>query len=317
MAGEGVFGSLLGQFSSGFEGEQDKQKKEKRQAMLDAQGAESSAMQRALQTFQLQNETELAPLRRQMLTGQIADVESQRKLREAQAGKSQALIVPEGASIYEQGQAPVTPNPRPAPVRNIDPLSPEGLAAAGKRPMTPFERARLALEQQGLSIREQGQNRPKAVPPSIQTKLATNKTIANQIDGLIAMAGTPAGATATGWKGYVPDAILQRADQGGNAFRALLSDIGSRTIHERTGAAMGVKEWARLRGFVPTETDSHAQVVNKLTRMRQALADETTAMGMPYGISSLDEVGGPSNIPEARGGAPPSAKKKALPNQIP
>lgn len=199
----------------------------------------------------------------------------------------------DGVSPYESPKAPAAP-------RNIDPLSAEGIGAALRR-------------QQGINALKVENAPAQKVPPAVQTKLAANKAVANQLDALLAMSDTPAGQNATGWKGYLPDAILQRTDKEGNAFRALLSDVGSRTIHERTGAAMGAAEWARLKGFVPTETDSHEQIRNKIVRMRQALADETTGMGMPYGVMSLEDIGGVSNIPEARRVGSPSAR--ALPHQ--
>lgn len=184
-----------------------------------------------------------------------------------------------------------------------------GLPPKPEAAITPYQEALLKIARDRLAL-DANRQKDRAAPPSVQTKLAGNKTVLNQIDAALAMAQDKSNVgaqQATGWKGYLPDAWLQRIDKGGNDFRAILADLGSRTIHERTGAAMGAKEWARLKGFVPTETDSHEQVITKLTRMRQALADETLAMGMPYGVATLEEIGGPSHIPEANraGGSAP------------
>ncbi len=177
----------------------------------------------------------------------------------------------------------------------------EGLPAKPDAALQETIRHNRAME--GLTRdRNERSDQRRAIPPGVQTKLAGNKTVINQIDAALNMAqdpANPAAQSATGWKGYLPDAVLQRVDKGGNDFRAILADLGSRTIHERTGAAMGAKEWARLRGFVPTETDSHSQVITKLMRMRQALADETLGIGLPYGVATLEDIGGPSQIPEA------------------
>lgn len=175
----------------------------------------------------------------------------------------------------------------------------EGLPAKPDAALQETIRHNRAMEELTRDRNTRGDQR-RAIPPAVQTKLAGNKTVINQIDAALHMAqNDPDARTATGWKGYLPDAILQRMDKGGNDFRAILADLGSRTIHERTGAAMGAKEWARLRGFVPTETDNPSQAITKLIRMRQALADETLAIGLPYGVATLEDIGGPSQIPEA------------------
>ncbi|MBF9641260.1 hypothetical protein IAI27_11285, partial [Streptococcus pseudopneumoniae] len=43
---------------------------------------------------------------------------------------------------------------------------------------------------------------------------------------------------ATGFKGYLPDVALNRMDPEGTSTRAIIADIGSLKIHDRSGAAV-------------------------------------------------------------------------------
>ncbi len=69
---------------------------------------------------------------------------------------------------------------------------------------------------------------------------------------------------ATGWKGFIPDVILQRADPMGVDTRAALSNIGSLRAQERSGGAIPAHEWERIKGFIPTDTDSPTTARKKL-----------------------------------------------------
>lgn len=69
---------------------------------------------------------------------------------------------------------------------------------------------------------------------------------------------------ATGWKGFVPDVILQRLDPMGVDTRAALSNIGSLRAAERSGGAIPAHEWERIKGFIPTDTDDPRTARKKL-----------------------------------------------------
>jgi hypothetical protein len=69
---------------------------------------------------------------------------------------------------------------------------------------------------------------------------------------------------ATGWKGFISDVILQRADPMGVDTRAALSNIGSLRAQERSGGAIPAHEWERIKGFIPTDTDSPVTARKKL-----------------------------------------------------
>jgi hypothetical protein len=74
---------------------------------------------------------------------------------------------------------------------------------------------------------------------------------------------------ATGWKGFMPDTVLQRADPQGVPTRAAIGDLGSLIIHERSGAAVTAAESPRLRPFIPQVTDDPSTAKVKLKRFVQ------------------------------------------------
>lgn len=69
---------------------------------------------------------------------------------------------------------------------------------------------------------------------------------------------------ATGWKGFLPDKILQRVDPEGVPTRAAIADIGSMVIHDRSGAAVTAAEFPRLAPFIPSEKDNPEVAKEKL-----------------------------------------------------
>lgn len=66
--------------------------------------------------------------------------------------------------------------------------------------------------------------------------------------------------------------------KGGVDARAGVADVGSLVIHDRSGAAVTVSEYPRLKPFIPFPTDDHETALKKLNRMRQIIAEETSAM---------------------------------------
>lgn len=87
---------------------------------------------------------------------------------------------------------------------------------------------------------------------------------------------------ATGWKGYVPNNLLNRADPDGVDTRAMIADIGSLVIHDRSGAAVTAAETPRLLPFIPLPTDDPATAKKKLTRFKQLYEAEQQAFLETY-----------------------------------
>jgi hypothetical protein len=124
----------------------------------------------------------------------------------------------------------------------------------------------------------------KPIPPSVNTAIIQNQTANNQLDRAIALVsgqdlpGMTGDKNATGLKGYLPNAILNRVDPKGVSARAEIADIGSLKLHDRSGAAVTASESPRLMPFIPLATDDNETVLKKLNRLKLEVQNETSAM---------------------------------------
>jgi hypothetical protein len=134
----------------------------------------------------------------------------------------------------------------------------------------------------------------KQVPASVNTAIIANSQAKNQLDralkllrgeniGNPAEGGMQGDKAATGWKGMLPQAILNRVDPSGVATRAEIADIGSLKLHDRSGAAVTASESPRLMPFIPTASDDAVTVKKKLERLKLEIDNESKAMGEFYG----------------------------------
>ncbi len=125
------------------------------------------------------------------------------------------------------------------------------------------------------------QGRP--IPQGLAGDLKGNAQVINMIDQVVPMLNTTAGKRATGARNAVvgmvlPDAIADNAknvfDPKGTEVRAIVSNLNSFVVKERSGAAVTVQEFARQRGFLPTDADNTEVIKTKLGKLRKALIDE-------------------------------------------
>jgi hypothetical protein len=120
----------------------------------------------------------------------------------------------------------------------------------------------------------------KDLPPAVNTAIIENNKALDKINR--AVAGIDANKASFGFKGYVPDAILQRMDPNGVEARAVVGDIGSMVIHDRSGAAVTAAEFPRLRPFIPQVTDDPETIKKKLDNFRKELSSVQQDMAMTY-----------------------------------
>lgn len=107
----------------------------------------------------------------------------------------------------------------------------------------------------------------KDLPAPIQKTLLENNSALGKIDkALKAVDDYP---DAFGPMNLMGDAIRQRTDPKGVTGRALVADIGSLKIHDRSGAAVTASETPRLKPFVPTANDDPATIREKLKLFQQ------------------------------------------------
>lgn len=106
-----------------------------------------------------------------------------------------------------------------------------------------------------------------AIPAAIQSAYVGNKAALDKINNAFAVVGK--NPDAFGLKNMAGDTIMQRLDEGGVDARALISDIASLKIHDRSGAAVTAAEMPRLKPFIPNVTDTPETIKKKLTNFRQ------------------------------------------------
>lgn len=135
----------------------------------------------------------------------------------------------------------------------------------------------------------------KDIPASVNTAIVANTQSATKLQQAIdllsgknvgdpAKGGMTGDASATGFKGYLPNGLLNQpwVDPKGVDARAAVADIGSLKIHDRSGAAVTVSESPRLMPFVPTATDDNATVLKKLRRLQAEVGSESQALADTY-----------------------------------
>ena len=156
----------------------------------------------------------------------------------------------------------------------------------------------------------------KALPSAVGSKFMENSQnlrMAERAQGLMGgqtVEGVKGDPNATGFKNYLPDAILQRTDPTGVETRAAVANLGSLIIHDRSGAAVTASEYPRLKPFIPTATDDPAtvkkklgQFINEYTKINEEMTQFYTDAG--YNVPQSDWHQSPEvTAPEAAGVAP-------------
>jgi hypothetical protein len=179
----------------------------------------------------------------------------------------QATPVTIGGAVPPTGASAVggsgIPSNRMAPTNQLTPaVAPvEGASVAG----TPFKG-----KHEGL----------KPIPANINLAIIKNNQGVKQLSDTIKL--LEQNPNAVGFKGFVPGAILNRADPEGVDARAGVADVGSLVMHERSGAAVTAAESPRLVPFIPLITDDKETVVKKLKRMRTIIEGEQKGLTETY-----------------------------------
>jgi len=130
--------------------------------------------------------------------------------------------------------------------------------------------------------------------PDANTRKASleNRTAMAKIDAAIdAVTRAP---NAFGLKNAMGDTVMQRLDPAGVEARALVADIGSQKINDRSGAAVSAAEFPRLQPFIPNATDTAATVQKKLKQFkieRQRLQSELDGGALISDVSAKSSSG--------------------------
>jgi hypothetical protein len=159
-----------------------------------------------------------------------------------------------------------------------------GLVAVPKRPGAGAIVAQTVTGADGQPLAKPLQN----IPASVNTAIISNNQNLNKAkSALTLLQGKNVGSAtgdpnATGVKGFVPQTILNWADQPGVDTRAAIADLGSMVLHDRSGAAVTASESPRLLPFIPQATDSAETASKKLKRFIEIFQQEQDALGQTY-----------------------------------
>lgn len=207
------------------------------------------------------------------------------KIAYVQASSAGGVRPVEGYTPIEEPQAPAPGSP--AALRAI-----EAEAAA---------RARGTAHGSGAGER---------VAAATRTKLAEGAGQLKAIDDAIVAAqtrpesfGPRRGIGAIPGLGGLEDMVNQTVDPEGVEGRALVANVGSLLMHDRSGAAVSISEFPRLAPFIPSVRDRGPALVTKLQKLREQLLIVQAAL---EGGATIDEVksGAAGAVPFA--GADPS-----------
>ncbi len=77
--------------------------------------------------------------------------------------------------------------------------------------------------------------------------------------------------------------VQNRLDREGTQLRAIIADIGSMKIHERSGAAVTASEFPRLKPFIPSISDDAPTARSKLANFRAVLEEHMRDVASYYG----------------------------------
>lgn len=210
---------------------------------------------------------------------QAKQAAEERKAREAQAAADREVQIRLAASL------------RP-------PSPPEALEAVqgedGKAVLVPRSEA-IGKTPTSRSTAERN------IPAPVLQAMATNdgnvrraQMIVDLLEGKDVKMPTPDGKevvlkgdkNATGAKNYLPDAFIQRTDKKGIDTRAVIGDLGSMVIHDRSGAAVTASEFPRLRPFIPLSTDAPDVALKKAKRF---VAEYSAINGELKGMFNEDQ----------------------------
>lgn len=175
----------------------------------------------------------------------------------------------------------------------------------------------------------------KTPPASVVKGMTENLASIKQVDRALSLIAKTPGSIG-GWgsqisdntPGFVGRMQNKYGDPEGTDLRAIIANIGSLIIHQRSGAAVTAAEFPRLRPFIPSISDGPEEARKKLQQFKDAYLDEMEAMADTYNLEGgfrphaptmkyLDEVRRKADAPPAPAGAPPPASPPGATGKAP
>ena len=192
------------------------------------------------------------------------------------------------------------------PVEGYTPIEEPAAPAPGSPAALQAIEAEAAARARGTAT---GSGANARVAAATRTKMAENVGQLKVIDDAIAAldarpesVGLKRGLGIIPGLGGLEDPVNQHVDPGGIDARALVANIGSLLMHDRSGAAVSVSEFPRLAPFIPSVRDTAEAAKIKLRRLREQIVVIQAALDNG---ATIDEVrNGVTSAPVA---SPPSA----------
>jgi hypothetical protein len=200
-----------------------------------------------------------------------------------------------GQTVYVPGQAPITLPSTPQRPMGLSPgevmvdsstgqVIAKGAAREAPAP-APLERAfdtktnsQVFVDRADIRANPDrykpfgAEEKLRPIPETINKALTGNVSSISQIDRAIeSLSKNP---NAVGLKGNLPQTILNQTNPEGVETRALVTDIGSAIVHDRSGAAVAASEAPRLMPFIPQATDDAQTAIKKLKQLRTRIEAE-------------------------------------------
>lgn len=224
---------------------------------------------------------------------------------------------PDGTLDVFRPKAPPATRADP-PGYRTDPNNPDALAAIPGGPADPAQAKELAAAK--------ARDNAKSIPPSVLKGIDENLTSLRKIDKvveLLAKQPGSVGGVGIGAATVVPggDWLLNQFDKSGTSLRAVVADIGSLKVHDRSGAAVSAAEEPRLRPFIPKVSDPPDVIRDKLANFKAEymaiLRDQQNYYSLENGYrpyKGLDDYmsGGGAPAPAAPATAAPKSTDKPV-----
>lgn len=183
-----------------------------------------------------------------------------------------------------------------------------GMSQAG-RERAPRVQIIQTVDEQGNPVQKVVELEPGTTFPAIPKPTAGDKTTAAErkaqaeanlgvasIDDAISELSKPSAKGALGAANMVlPESVRQYTNPEGIVPRAVIANIGSLKLHDRSGAAVTASEFPRLKPFIPSASDTPEAAVKKLGKMR----DEYVRMQQEWGaVPKVAPAAGPYSDPD-------------------
>lgn len=154
------------------------------------------------------------------------------------------------------------------------------------------------------SLKNQGVKVPVSVQNDFRKSVYTTQMISNMTDML------KAHPDQVGVLFMSPEQITSRTNPDGVKMRALINNMGSQIMHDRSGAAVTVEEFARQRGWYPSVGDNAQTIIAKLSALSEGMQQEQNIIlqmyqGAPqFQAFANNPAAAPFAVGQQGGGAP-------------